>query len=57
MERPSQRRAVHMTREEAYKIALEMNEEDRAAFKAFLSALLENEDTALLLASAHQESV
>lgn len=46
-----------MTREEAYKLAMEMNEEDRAAFKAFLSALLENEDTALPPASAPQECV
>ena len=45
-----------MTREEAYKVALEMNEEDRAAFKAFLVALLESEDTALPLAFTSQES-
>lgn len=46
-----------MSKEEVYQAALGMSAEDRAQFKAFLLALLENEDTVLPLASDQQESV
>lgn len=46
-----------MTKEDVYRIALEMNEEEQAEFKSFLSALLESEGTALPLASGHPEFV
>ena len=49
--------AVLMTKEEAYWLAMEMGEVDRAEFKAFLAALLESEDTAQPPASVPQESV
>lgn len=45
-----------MTREEVYKMALELNGEERTDFKAFLSALLESGDTSQPLASDPQES-
>ena len=48
--------AVLMTREEAYWLAMKMSEEERAAFKTFLAALLESEDTAQPPASVQQES-
>lgn len=46
-----------MSKEEVYQAALGMSAEKRAQFKAFLLALLENEDTVLPLASDQQESV
>lgn len=49
--------AVHVTRVEVCRIALEMGEEEQAEFKAFLVALLENGDTALPPASDHLECV
>ena len=49
--------AVLMTKEEVYLLAMKMSEEERAEFKAFLSALLESEDTAQPPASAPKESV
>ena len=46
-----------MTIEEVYQAALSMSAEEREKFKAFLLALLENEDIVLLPASDQQESV
>ena len=50
------RRAVYMTREEVYRMALKLSGEERTEFKAFLSALLESGDTAQPPASDPQES-
>lgn len=45
-----------MTKEDVYQIALSMDAEEQAKFKAFLSALLESGDTAQLLASGSRGS-
>ena len=44
-----------MTKEEAYQMALMMDEEERTAFKDFLSDLLKDEEAALLSVNTHQE--